>query len=111
MTAEVEIRDGILFIEGDNFNEECGENLMDLFQENPGENYHVLLDTDDVDLGTEMRKKILNDLIEEGRTKKIAIVDPPLKVKVFLKIVRSTGHEEVETFKNRDEALEYLKGD
>lgn len=111
MCAEVEEKGGVIHITGDSFDEETGKKIVEFYEEHPGEKYNVILDVDDVDLGTKMRKKILNDIIKEGMTPKIAVIDPPLKIKVFLKIVRNTGHKELKVFDERDEGLEYVGSD
>lgn len=111
MCAEVEEKDGVIHITGDSFDEETGKEVIRFFEEHPGEKYNVLLDVDGTDLGTKIRKKILNDIIGEGLTPKIAVIDPPLKIKVFLKVVRNTGHKELKVFDKKEEGLEYVGSD
>jgi len=112
MSAEIEVKDGILYITGDNFDKKTAKKVMDFFfEEHPGEKFNVILDVDKVDLGGEMRKKILNEIIKAGLTPKMAVVDPSIKINILIKIIRSAGKKNIETFKTREEAVEFLKGD
>ena len=103
--------DGLLIIEGDILDEEIAKKALDYVEKNPEKIFNTLVDVEKFDLNADMRKKILNDVIKTSKTEKIAFVDPPLKLKVVLKIIKASGHSEVKSFKSREEAMEYLEGD
>ncbi len=111
MSAEIKAEDGLFIVEGDIFDEDTAKRSLDFFEKNPEKIFDVLTDVEKFDLKADLRKKILNEIIKTGRTEKIAFVNPPLKLKVVLKIIKAAGHKEIKTFKSREEAMKYLEGD